>query len=135
MEKVVYYCPNCGKTVSRLKGNKDNCSNCNGKMVQTPIDVEKWKELSDDEKAKIKSEISSYGIPEYSGEPLSVLKHRYELIQKNLILYLKLQILMLFDSLIDFDLLKNLLHYDILFAFEKSFFLILHHLFDKIQAQ
>lgn len=81
MEKVVYYCPNCGKTVSRLKGNKDNCSNYNGKMVQTPIDVEKWKELSDDEKAKIKSEISSYGIPEYSGEPLSVLKHRYDLIQ------------------------------------------------------
>lgn len=39
MEKVVYYCPNCGKTVSRLKGNKDNCSNCNGKIVQTPIDV------------------------------------------------------------------------------------------------
>ena len=23
MEKVVYFCPNCGKTVSRLKGNKD----------------------------------------------------------------------------------------------------------------
>ena len=39
MEKVVYYCPNCGKTVSRLKGNKDNCSNCNGKMVQKTIDV------------------------------------------------------------------------------------------------
>ena len=37
--------------------------------------------MSDDEKAKIKSEISSYGIPEYSGEPLSVLKHRYDLIQ------------------------------------------------------
>ena len=81
MEKVVYYCPNCGKTVSRLKGNKDNCSNCNGKMIQTPIDVEEWKALTDDKKESIKLEISSYGVPEYSGEPLSDLKHRYDLIQ------------------------------------------------------
>ena len=81
MEKVVYYCPNCGKTVSRLKGNKDNCSNCNGKMVQTPIDVEEWKALTDDKKESIKLEISSYGVPEYSGEPLSDLKHRHDLIQ------------------------------------------------------
>ena len=81
MEKVVYYCPNCGKTVSRLKGNKDNCSNCNGKMIQTPIDVEEWKALTDDKKESIKLEISSYGVPEYSGEPLSDLKHRHDLIQ------------------------------------------------------
>ncbi len=81
MEKVVYYCPNCGKTVSRLKGNKDNCSNCNEKMVQTPIDVEEWKALTDDKKESIKLEISSYGVPEYSGEPLSDLKHRHDLIQ------------------------------------------------------
>lgn len=81
MEKVVYYCPNCGKTVSRLKGNKDNCSNCNGKMIQTLIDVEEWKALTDDKKESIKLEISSYGVPEYSGEPLSDLKHRYDLIQ------------------------------------------------------
>lgn len=81
MEKVVYYCPNCGKTVSRLKGNKDNCSNCNGKMIQTPIDVEEWKTLTDDKKESIKLEISSYGVPEYSGEPLSDLKHRHDLIQ------------------------------------------------------
>lgn len=81
MEKVVYYCPNCGKTVSRLKGNKDNCSNCNGKMIQTPIDVEEWKALTDDKKESIKLEISFYGVPEYSGEPLSDLKHRYDLIQ------------------------------------------------------
>lgn len=81
MEKVVYYCPNCGKTVSRLKGNKDNCSNCNGKMIQTPIDVEEWKALTDDKKESIKLEISSYGVPEYSGEPFSDLKHRHDLIQ------------------------------------------------------
>lgn len=81
MEKVVYYCPNCGKTVSRLKGNKDNCSNCNGKMIQTPINVEEWKALTDDKKESIKLEISSYGVPEYSGEPLSDLKHRHDLIQ------------------------------------------------------
>lgn len=81
MEKVVYYCPNCGKTVSRLKGNKDNCSNCNGKMIQTPIDVEEWKALTDDKKESIKIEISSYGVPEYSGEPLNDLKHRHDLIQ------------------------------------------------------
>jgi uncharacterized protein YbjQ (UPF0145 family)/DNA-directed RNA polymerase subunit RPC12/RpoP len=81
MEKVVYYCPNCGKTVSRLKGNKDNCSNCNGKMIQTPIDVEEWKALTDEKKESIKLEISSYGVPEYSGEPLSDLKHRHDLIQ------------------------------------------------------
>lgn len=81
MEKVVYFCPNCGKTVSRLKGNKDNCSNCNGKMIQTPIDVEEWKALTDDKKESIKLEISSYGVPEYSGEPLSDLKHRHDLIQ------------------------------------------------------
>lgn len=81
MEKVVYYCPNCGKTVSRLKGNKDNCSNCNGKMIQTPIDVEEWKALTDDKKESIKLEISSYGVPEYSGEPLNDLKHRHDLIQ------------------------------------------------------
>lgn len=81
MEKVVYYCPNCGKTVSRLKGNKDNCSNCNGKMIQTPIDVEEWKALTGDKKESIKLEISSYGVPEYSGEPLSDLKHRHDLIQ------------------------------------------------------
>lgn len=81
MEKVVYYCPNCGKTVSRLKGNKDNCSNCNGKMIQTPIDVEEWKALTDDKKESIKLEISSYGVPECSGEPLSDLKHRHDLIQ------------------------------------------------------
>lgn len=81
MEKVVYYCPNCGKTVSRLKGNKDNCSNCNGKMIQTPIDVEEWKALTDDKKESIKREISSYGVPEYSGEPLNDLKHRHDLIQ------------------------------------------------------
>ena len=81
MEKVVYYCPNCGKTVSRLKGNKDNCSNCNGKMIQTPIDVEELKALTDDKKESIKLEISSYVVPEYSGEPLSDLKHRYDLIQ------------------------------------------------------
>lgn len=81
MEKVVYYCPNCGKTVSRLKGNKDNCSNCNGKMIQTPIDVEEWKSLTDDKKESIKLEIASYGVPEYSGEPLCDLKHRHDLIQ------------------------------------------------------
>ena len=50
-------------------------------MIQTPIDVEEWKALTDDKKESIKIEISSYGVPEYSGEPLNDLKHRHDLIQ------------------------------------------------------
>ena len=48
--KKVYYCYNCGKTVGRLIDNKELCSNCNGKMIQTAIDVDGWKNMDDEEK-------------------------------------------------------------------------------------
>lgn len=86
LNKVVYYCPNCGKTVSRLKHNKDKCSNCGGSIVQTEIDVENWKQFSDEQKDIIKKEIDKYGLPNFSGEPLYDLKNRYEFVKTHEIL-------------------------------------------------
>lgn len=81
--KYVYFCPTCGKTVSRLKNNKDKCSNCGNNLVQTSMNVDAWKILPEDGKNQIKIELKKYGNPQFSGELLSDIKNRYDFIQSH----------------------------------------------------
>ncbi len=79
MSTLVYFCPDCGKTVARSGANRDLCSACHGKMIQTDIEAERWKQLTDSEKKHVKSIWQEFGSPQFSGEEVARVAERYML--------------------------------------------------------
>ncbi len=53
-KKVIYFCPNCGKTYSGDPGNEMACKSCKSWLQQTNVPVLQWREYTDDKKAEMK---------------------------------------------------------------------------------